>query len=483
MRYSQAQKKALLQKIKDPVYFAENILGLTGDSELWSKQKEILQAVKDHKRVAVRSSNGVGKTFTASVVVLWFLYAHQRSRVITTAPTWKQVEKLLWSEIKTQYNKAKVPLGGKLIQTELRLDSDWFAVGLSTNDETNFQGHHAEDILIVFDEALGVADPIWNAAEGNLTSSNAKHLVIGNPVSPVGNFYQCFKSPIWHKIKISAFDSPNFQGGGVVKPKLVTPDWVEERKKEWGENSPIYKARVLGEFPIEGEDTLIPLTWVEKAIDREIKQEEKPIVLGVDVARFGSDSTAFVVLEGKKIIHIEGYVGKETTKTAGRAIQLHKQFNCEKIMVDDVGVGGGVTDMLTEQDYPVEGVSFGASPNDSERFDNLKTEIFWNLRDDFENDEISIPNNEHLLEELPSLMYEITSRGKLKIVSKDKMKKAGIKSPDYADALAIAHYGTYSSRRGILDFYKEESEEYGEQESVESFFNRPDLTGGFKRIV
>jgi len=479
MRYSQSSTEKTIKRCQsDPLYFSKEILG----GRLWQKQKDVLLALRDHTHVAVRSGHGVGKTHVAAIAVLWFLISYYPSKIITTAPTWMQVKSVLWEEIRKLYNKSIAPLGGEMLLTSFKLNVEHFAIGFSTDDPDKFQGHHSPNIMVVFDEAPGVKDNIWTAAEGLMTSQNAKWLCIGNPTTPAGRFYDIFKGSVWHKIFISCLECPNVVQDKMIYPGLVTKKWIEERKREWGINSPIYKARVLGEFPVEGEDTLIPLSWVEQAINRELKAKGD-IVIGCDVARFGSDHTAFIVLHGSKVIHIEGWQGKETTKTVGKIIKLYKQFNCVKVMVDDTGVGGGVTDMLNEQNYDVVGVNFGSSPIDTDRFDNLKTEIFWNLREDFESGTIDLIKNDKLLEELPSLMYEITSRGKMKIVGKDKMKKMGIRSPDYADALAIAHYGTYSARKGILDFYKSEAKLTNEKKNTpKSFLNRSDLQQGFKAI-
>lgn len=466
------EAKKLSELIKDPIYFSQNILG---GEQPWSKQQEIMEAVAQHNRVAVRSGNGVGKTWISARIALWFLAAHYPARVLTTAPTWAQVEKLIWSEIHSQYHSSKIPLGGELLKTELRVDEKTFMIGLSVSEPTNFQGHHEENILIIFDEALGIPPQIWDAAEGNLTSGNAKWLAIGNPVAPIGRFYECFKSPVWKKLKISCLDSPNIAGGEDI-PGLVTQTWVDERKKEWGEQSPVYKARVLGEFPIEGEDTLIPLTWVERAVGKEIPAQGQ-MILGIDVARFGSDSTVFTVMQGKGEVFCDGFIGSPTTKTVGQAIDLCKKYSCEKILVDDTGVGGGVTDLLKEHfqgtGVSIVAVNFGSKARDSERFANLKTEIFWNLREDFENGIISILDEPRLIYELPSIMYEINSKGQLRIVGKDKMKKMGMKSPDYADSLAIAHYGSYENKKGLLDYYKAQ---YGQpSKQVSSFINQANL--------
>jgi hypothetical protein len=218
----------------------------------------VLNAVRDHRRVAVRACHGVGKTKVAAWVAIWFLYCHRNSKVITTAPTWHQVENLLWREIHAAHATSRIPLGGKVLQTQIELGKQWFALGLSTDKPERFQGFHAENILLIVDEASGVDQRIFEAAEGFLTSPGAKLLLIGNPTQLSGEFYNAFRSPLYHKIHISAFDSPNLKAGKIVRPYLVTPEWVEEKRIKWGEDSPMWYSRVLGEFPEQGDDTLDP---------------------------------------------------------------------------------------------------------------------------------------------------------------------------------------------------------------------------------
>ena len=171
--------KKLLKRIQqDPIWFNRQ---LWPDEPSWEKQEEIIWSVWKHKHTAVRSGNGIGKSHTAARVVLDFLYAWPNSKVVTTAPTWDQVEKILWAEIARQYNKSKYPLGGELIQTELNIGPEWRAFGLSTNQATRFLGHHAQKILVVMDEASGVSDEIDIATKSLLTSEGAKELKIGNP--------------------------------------------------------------------------------------------------------------------------------------------------------------------------------------------------------------------------------------------------------------------------------------------------------------
>ncbi|MBN2713079.1 MAG: DEAD/DEAH box helicase family protein, partial [Planctomycetes bacterium] len=172
----------------DPLFFCRNVLGI----DPWSKQAEVLHALRDHDRVAVRSGHGTGKSFIAAASALWFLYSHYPAKVITTAPTWNQVRHILWNELRRMHASAPVALGGKVLEERIKLSADSFAVGLSTDEPERLQGYHAENVLVILDEAPGVKEDIWHAAETLLTGRVGKILAIGNPTRPAGLFYQAF---------------------------------------------------------------------------------------------------------------------------------------------------------------------------------------------------------------------------------------------------------------------------------------------------
>jgi len=232
--------------LTDPLWIYENLL----DFHPWSKQLEVLQSVRDNKRTVVRSCHGSGKTAVAAVAVLEYMLKGP-CRVITTAPTWSQVEQLLWREIAQRHRNIK-PDFGKLFKTQLEIAPDWFAIGLSTDTPERFQGHHAPRMLLVVDEASGVDDAIYEASEGFLTAEGARVLLIGNPTRTTGTFYRAFKPDSgWNRVHISAFDSPNFTGEEVhpdAARALVTPEWAADAATQWGIDSPAYKIRVLGNF-------------------------------------------------------------------------------------------------------------------------------------------------------------------------------------------------------------------------------------------
>lgn len=436
MKMNRTQAKKILDRARqDPVFFVRQVLG--GDP--WKKQEEILKAVRDHKRVAVRACHGVGKTKVAAWVALWFLYTHPNSKVITTAPTWHQVENLLWREIHAAHAASRIPLGGKVLQTQIELGKQWFALGLSTDKPERFQGFHAEDILLIVDEASGVDQQIFDAAEGFLTSTGAKLLLIGNPTQLSGEFYNAFRSPLYHKIHISAFDSPNLKAGKVVRPYLVTQEWVEEKRLKWGEDSPLWYSRVLGEFPEQGDDTLIPLAWIEAAQQRwQALAPGEPIELGVDVARYGSDTTVIMLRQGSRAEIVTQLRGQNTMEIAGRTIEALRKTKATVAKVDVIGIGAGVVDRLEEQRYPVQEMNSSEAAYDNERFVNKRAEWYWALRERFQSGDIAIPPDDELASQLASLKYKFDSRGRIQIESKEEMRKRGLPSPDKADALMLA---------------------------------------------
>jgi len=433
-----------------PVDFALEVLGV----QLWSRQEEVLDAIETYDRVAVRSGHGVGKTFTAAIAACWFLAEHNPALVITTAPTFRQVREVLWSEIRrlwwrTPWGRHKI---GVVNQTEIRLSDNRRAFGFSTDDPQKLQGLHCENLLFVVDEAGGVERDIFEAAYGMLTGDNAKALWIGNPILPQGAFYDAFRSPEWHGMAISCLECPNVTQRREVIPGLTTLAWVEGQKREWGADSPTYHARVLGEFPEGGEDVLIPLSWAEAALKRPVGDEmQGAIVMGVDVARFGSDRTAFCIRDKVAIRHIEKHVKLSTMETAGRvkALAARWRIKPENIHIDDTGVGGGVTDRLRELGLKVDGVKFGAAAVESEKFADVRAEMYWAMREAVRPDSehpIGIAlatDSQNVVQEISTSRYGYTSRGQIRIESKDDIRKRLGRSPDLADAAAL----TFRARR------------------------------------
>jgi hypothetical protein len=419
--------------MQDPVEWAEQVLKV----HLWSRQRDILRSVFNNRKTTVRSGHATGKTFCAAIAVLAFLFLKRPSKVITTAPTWYQVSDLLWSEI-NHLVKTRIPVPVDILQTKLKIEADWFAIGLSPKEDVNFQGFHQKHILIVLDESPGVRRSVVDGAETLMSAGDAHELQIGNPVEASGHFYDTFIDPDYEKFHISCFDSPNFTGETVpdeIKAKLVTTAWVEDRRRKWGEDSPLWQARVKGDFPIASEDQLIALSWAEEATRREATSGERR--LGVDVARFGSDLTVYSILQGNILREQIKESKKDTMHIAGRAKEIAEREGVSIISIDDVGVGGGVVDRLREQSVQVNPVGGGESAINSEKFFNRRTEIWWEMREWIKTVG-QIPNDSDLIADLTAPKFSYTSKAQVKLESKEDLKKRLGRSPDLGDSLAIA---------------------------------------------
>jgi hypothetical protein len=340
-----------------------------------------------------------------------------------------------------------VPLGGRLLKTSLNIEEKWFALGLSTDDPDRFQGHHARHVLLVMDEAPGVDAKIYEAAQGILTQEHSKCLLIGNPTSSSGPFFDKFNSKLWKAFHISCYDSPAIENPEKF-PSLTTMKWIQERKEEWGEASPMFVSRVLGQFPEEGEDTLIPLSWCERAVQRHYKKDgltqTDKIYLGLDVARYGTNKTVLTVYQPDRVKKIKTIQNRSTMDAVNLVVSeaISAGAKLMQVTVDDTGLGGGVVDRLRELGYPILAVNFSQKPTDPMHFRAIRDEIFWNLRELFRSDEIIIPHNDALMAQLSAIKYKINPRnGRIEIENKEDMRKRGLISPDEADSLAIAVWG------------------------------------------
>lgn len=430
--------------VPTPLEFASDILRVN----LWAKQREVLGALVEHRRVAVKSGNGLGKGFCAAVALLWFLHTHKDAAIVlSTAPTFRQVRHVLWRQVHRLYRPNAQLLGGKMLDTRWEISDDRYAMGLSAETADQFQGFHSPNMLIVVDEAEGVSDEIYEAIEAVMTSADPLLLLIGNPTTVTGAFRRAFyeERHLYHNITISALDSPNVQEGKTVIPGLTSARWVEERRETWGEDNPIYRARVLGEFPDQGEDTLIGLSDVEEAAQRWAAGQEDgaadapgEVVLAVDVARFGSDRSVILRRQGSRVMEVRTFRDMDTMQLAGWVAAAIRETSPERVCVDEIGVGAGVVDRLKEQGYPVKGINVARRAGQERIFANLRAEGYWRLKELFASGEIAIPNDHQLMGELAALRYSYDSQGRVLMESKEAMRHRGLPSPDKADALMLA---------------------------------------------
>jgi hypothetical protein len=435
-------RERLVRYRTDPVAFCREILRF----EPWSKQRQILESVRDHNRTAVRSCHAAGKTAIAARAVVWFLAVHPHAKVITTAPTLHQVRDLLWREIHLAYQAAGGFIGGELYDTRLELATDWFAVGLSTDQPERFQGHHAEHLLVVFDEASGIDEEIYEAASGFMTSPGARSLLIGNPTRTSGEFFNAFHNArgFYNPIAIAASSTPAFTGEPVpeqVLRQLVSPQWVDEHTRKWGEGSPLWQIRINAEFPSQSDDAVISLRDLEDAQARTL-EPGLPLILACDVARFGSDQTVIALRRGNVIRIVKSYGGRDTMHTVGELTRLARQLEETEgrrpvIVIDDAGLGGAVTDRLQElNEYRIHPYHGGRSASHPRDYPNRRSEDWFTLGDVLPH--IDLDSDQELAADLLAPRYTIDSQGRRVVEPKADTKKRLRRSPDRADAVIMA---------------------------------------------
>ena len=421
----------------DPVLFVREVLG----AEPYDYQSEFLNAISSGERkMSVRSGHGTGKSTSASWAMLWFLLLRFPNKVVVTAPTSSQLFDALFAELKRWINELPPHLQQLLTVKSDRVEltsaaSEAFISARTSRAETPeaLAGVHSENVLLVVDEASGVPEKVFEAAAGSMSGHSATTLLLSNPTRSSGTFYesQTRMSKSWWTRRWSCVDSP-----------LVSDEFVNEMRERYGEESNAFRIRVLGEFPMADDDTIIPFHLAHSATQRDIEMtpDIKPI-WGLDVARFGTDKTALCKRYGNVVTDIDAWQGLDLMQTVGRVMAEYEALPSSQrpteILVDSIGVGGGVVDRLRELGVPVRGINVGEAPAMGKTYINLRSELWFKTKGWLEDRSCKIPRNDQLVAELTGIRYAFTSSGKMKAESKDAMRKRGLKSPDLADALCL----------------------------------------------
>jgi hypothetical protein len=471
----------------DPVAFVTQGLG----EAAWSKQREILQSVRDHKRTAVPACHAPGKSHIAARVIAWWICSHApgTALAVTTAPTFRQVRNILWAQIRRLVSKYDMP--GSTNQTEWKIGEELVAFGFANaDDEAAVQGIHAPHVLVVVDEGGGISEILGRSLEALMTGDHTRLLVVGNP--PTDNegswFERCCNSTLYNVIPIGALDTPNFTGedAGVCKScppnvpehsvatHLVDRQWVADVESEFGEDSAFVEARVHAKFPRNSTSRVIPYSWCEMAVDNENPAEGNIIRLGVDVASDGGDELVVARADGYSCYITHRSSGAENANAVDVAEKILKEIiSAEKehekrgirdqvvVKIDATGMGWGVVGIL-EQCYTegrhhseIVGVIVGETAKDRAKFVNQRAEMWWagrlmfqpqRLDDGSVAQMVRIENDRRLLAQLSAPSFGSDAAGRLTIERKKDLKRKGQPSPDRAEAVLLALYEPPSRR-------------------------------------
>lgn len=450
----------------------------------------MLESVRDYERTVVRACHAPGKTFTAASAALWSTYAFPGSLVITSAPTWRQIEDLLWGDLRKLYNNACVNLGGELLPRAPRLElaDGWRCFGVSTRTKEQMQGYHSYRILIILDEDPGINEQIHEAIRGIQAGGDVRLLRLGNPTKSFGSFYEAFHSArgLYNCITLSCWDTINLahlkpaydacktleeklallRSAPVKNPNLIKAKWVADMLEEFGEDSDIFRVRCLGDFPRGGNNNLIPIHLVEEAAHRWMEMFHPPEgkkaqlkwwidrsqfygqpVGALDPARFGRAESALCSRLDEVVAPLDCWSGLSVPLLVGNTVARHKELDLRALVVDETGLGGGPLDDLRLELPNVDGFLGGSSANNSERFFNLNAESFWGLRERFYQGRIHIPYDPKLMGQISSILYGHKPDGRIFVETKEDAEKRGLKFRDRADSLMMA-----CARQAVIDY-------------------------------
>lgn len=452
---------------KDPVAFCREVLGV----EPWSAQVRIMEAVRDHKRVAVSSGHKIGKSRSAAILALWFYCSHESARVIMTSVTSRQVDQILWRELRMLRSRSAVPIDGEqgeLARTGLKSLDFREIVGFTARESEAVAGISGPNLLYIIDEASGVDPAIYEAIEGN-RAGGARIVMFSNPTRTDGEFFAAFnsKKDLYHSIYVSSEETPNVVEGHTVIPGLATREWVEEKKQEWGEDSPLYTVRVRGRFATKEDGKIFSIARITEAEARWATTPfEGRLYIGVDPAgpTGTGDETVFALRRKHRVMSLQAQLGLNEDAILVTILGLISQ-NVERrepipvVVIDSEGsIGAGLfgrlrqyVDSKPKKDFEL--VALRASDRaimNPAVYDKIRDELAANLESWFREGG-TIPEDTKLNTELHLWEWKRNeANGRYKLhPSKDDVRKVIKRSPDRYDALALACWEPMSLREGI----------------------------------
>lgn len=430
---------------RDPVKFAQEVLGVCPDP--W--QREFLMAVADPKRrrISVRSGHGVGKSTAVAMASVWHILWRVPGKVVMTAPTSAQLFDALFAEVKRLCRDMRPPFNGLLdiksdrIELKGRAAECFISCRTSRAEQPEaLAGVHSPHVLLIADEASGVPEAVFESAAGSMSGHSATTILTGNPTRNTGLFYETHHrlKEEWHTMHVSCIDSPR-----------VSEDFVNEMKLRYGEGSPAYHVRVLGNFPPAEDDTVIPVHLIDDAMSNKIEINPGAIAIwSLDVARHGNDSSVLCQRQGPVIHPLKTWKGLDLMQLVSVVKAEYETKPPSRrpieIIIDSIGLGAGVLDRLRELGMPARGLNVSERPS-SPTYHNLRAELWFKAKEWLEGRDVELPRDDQLFAELAAPRYTFTASGKIQVESKDNMKKRGLKSPDRADAVCLSLATDYTT--------------------------------------
>lgn len=487
----------LVQYQEDPVGFLVDVLGVPEATIRWTLNPEydgyawdgtpdplvtLAEALVGWQDVGVESGTGTGKSFFLACVILWFLGVWKGARVFTFAPKEDQLRLYIWAEISKLWPRfvERFPTA-ELTDLRIRMDGtdEWgawgYSVGVRAGEEsaTKAQGMHAEHMMLVYEETPGIALPVIAAGENTCTAPHNVRVAIGNPDHQADALHAFCTSPGVVHVRMSALDHPNVVMDRDLIPGAVSTKAVERRRTKYGEDSRLYQSRVRGISPAEAEDSLIRWSWCVAAAKRyedAALRAGKP-ALGVDVANSeNGDKAAIARWQGACLTEVESFQCPDASELGKRVGLEMEECGIEPrhVGVDSVGVGASTVNKLKEMGFRVKSLNGGArafpmvdetlrwsdvAPNEDherwtprgpsvveeERYNNLRSQMWWTMREDLRLGRVAMPNDEALFRDLTTPTFK-THNGKIIVEPKEDIRARLGRSPDQGDATVYGNF-------------------------------------------
>lgn len=429
---------SLLLTYKDnPVLGIESLFSVKLDEQ---QRSLVLSACQPNSRVAVKSGQGCGKTATLVWLTTLFLLTLDDCRILITAPSAQLLDRVFHSEFLKWHSRLPEIFRGffDIKKESIHLKGRPYQMAsLVTGNPSNIeglQGGHADNYIVIGDEASGLEEQVFDTLLGTLGTGDGRFILTSNPVRNSGRFYEIFASenPRWEKITFSGLNSAQISSG-----------WLEDMKAMYTEEDDNWQIRVLGNFGRFGEQQFISSSIIESSAKNFLEYKEYanyPKIAGVDVARFGSDQTVLTLRQGPKIVDITRYSNLDTMEVAARVVDYYQRFTPTVIYIDSIGVGAGVFDRCSQLGLPVKEVVVSQKSTRPVMYGNFRAQLWGSLKDWLQNGG-NIPDDKDLASQLNSMQYTYNNKMQILLMTKKDIKKMGLPSPDIADAIALTFAG------------------------------------------
>jgi len=457
-----------------PQSYLKEVLGV---GAIWKLQDQLLsalpRAIEEGKPIYIGSGHSLGKDYICAAISLWFLHCFSPSNVIQTAPTDRQVKKIMWGETLGHWHKRKIDLGGRAYATpylEIR-KHDWYLIGFTTKDTGasrtaeggKFQGFHSPNVCVIVSEAQAVEDSIFDQIDGITTSENNLIIFIGNPTTAKGRFAKGLRDHNHNIVfNFSCLENPNYKHKRTLIPGLASYKWVEDKRRKWGEDDPRWYGRVLGQIPDVAVNHVLGPADIRQMMSRFgfLAQHSINSGVAVDPAGEGVDDNVLMAGKGGEIIEVYTKTSMAPSVTAHKAVEMCKAHEGNFIIVDCDGVGIAVFQELEKLNKAFLGdiqlIKFHGSARlktedeDNENYYNQRTEAAFVTQRRARAGRAALDERDtELIEDLQEDLY-FEKNGFIHLIDKEDIKESLGRSPGRGDAYKMLQWA-FEQKFKVID--------------------------------